>query len=161
LRTLTRCERGSTMNAGQQPRLSTHEIRRLWSAGSRIAAFGVCLLMFAAAHARAEAVVTNQVVSQATQTQTSVPVTFGQVFKAGDVPRGATVTATLNGHAAPLQVNAKATNPDGSLRHAVLTVMVPTLGSQANMPLTLTAEPAPLGGAQGITPSQLLATYYD
>jgi hypothetical protein len=119
------------------------------------------VLLLGTTHAHAQAAVTNYVVSQATQAQNRVPVTFGQVFKAGDVPRGATVAATLNGQPATLQVDAKATNPDGSLRHAVLTVIVPSLGGQANMPLALSAEPAPLSGPPAIKPSQLLATSYD
>ncbi|MEO9089791.1 MAG: hypothetical protein ABI247_05610, partial [Rhodanobacter sp.] len=74
---------------------------------------------------------------------------------------GATITASLNGQSVPLQVDVKATNPDGSLRHAVLTVIVPSLGGAATIPLMLSAEPALPGGNNPIAPSQLLATSYD
>ncbi|MEO6800724.1 MAG: hypothetical protein ABI178_12370, partial [Rhodanobacter sp.] len=68
--------------------------------------------------ARAATIVTNHVISQTRQPQTAFPVTFGQVFKAGTVARGETLSATVNEQAVPLQVDAKATNADGSLRHA-------------------------------------------
>ena len=119
-----------------------------------------CVWLLGATHARAAAAVTDTVVSQTTQAQSNVPITFGQVFKAGDIPRNATVTATLDGQPVNLQVDAKAKYPDGSLRHAVLTVMAPSLGGGAKLPLSLTAEPA-LPAGQSITTSQLLATSYD
>lgn len=122
-----------------------------------------CVLLLGAVQARAETVVTDNVISTVAQAQTQVPVTFGQIFKAGDVPRGATVTATLNGQPVTLQVDSKATNPDGSLRHAVLTAMVPALPAHAKLPLALSTGPAPTtnGVGEPITLSQLLATNYD
>ncbi|HET6586267.1 MAG TPA: hypothetical protein VFG67_00675 [Oleiagrimonas sp.] len=113
--------------------------------------------------AQAATVVTNRVVSQARKGQTHVPVTFGQVFKAGDVPHGATLTATLDGRPVTLQVDAKATYPDGSLKHAVLTVMVPSLADDADLPLKLStrAGPATPQRNQPVTLSQLLTTGYD
>ncbi|MDW2983313.1 hypothetical protein [Rhodanobacter sp. KK11] len=122
-----------------------------------------CVLLLGAGTARAGTVVTNHVISTATQAQTHVPVTFGQIFKAGDIPRGETVTATLNGQPVALQVDGKATHPDGSLRHAVLTAMVPSLSGNANLPLTLSTGPAPTatGLDQPVSLSQVLATSYD
>ena len=121
------------------------------------------MLLLGALHAHAATVVTDTVVNQTTQTQSKVSVTFGQIFKNGDVPRGATVAATLNGQPVTLQVDPKATNPDGSLRHAVLTVMVPSLPGHAKLPLTLSTQPAPTTTAQSdpVSLSQLLATGYD
>ena len=52
----------------------------------------------------------------------TTPVTFGQVFRRGDVPSGHTLIAETDGQALPTQVDAKATWSDGSLRHAVITV---------------------------------------
>ncbi|TAN06044.1 MAG: hypothetical protein EPN36_05195, partial [Rhodanobacteraceae bacterium] len=119
--------------------------------------------MLGMAQARAGTVVTDQVVSQTAQTQTSIPVTFGQVFKDGDVPSGSTVLATLNGQSVPLQVDAKATNPDGSLRHAVLTAMVPSLPGSGTLPLALSSGSPAASMAQGapVSLSQVLATGYD
>src|SRR4051812_43972270 len=47
------------------------------------------------------------------------PISFGQVFVAGKVPRGSGLTARINGSAAPAQMDAKAFNADGSARMAV------------------------------------------
>jgi len=116
-------------------------------------------LLLGTAQAVAGTVVTDSVFSRSTQGQQDVAVTFGQVFKDGDVPRGATLAATLNGQPVTLQVNPKATNPDGSLRHAVLTAMVPSLPAGAKLPLTLYTGAALTGPTIGL--SQLLATGYD
>lgn len=108
----------------------------------------------------ASPVVTQRVQSETLHAQATVPVTFGQVFKAGDVPRGETLTATLGGKPVALQVDVKATNPDGSLRHAVLTTMVPNLAGHADLPLALSAAPATPQGA-AISLDEVLATHYD
>ena len=149
------------MNKERQLRPSIHGDRRLRTIGKWMSTYAGCVLLLSAPCAYATAVVTDNVVSQAKQAQTNVPVTFGQVFKAGDVPDGATLTASINGHPAALQMDAKATNPDGSLRHAVLTVMVPSLPGSATLPLTLATSPSPKGQASPISLSQLLATNYD
>jgi hypothetical protein len=99
------------MGAGWQRQASVRKNRLLRTIGICGAA---CALVLAALNAQAAMVVTDTVVSQTSQTQNNIPVTFGQVFKAGDVPHGATLTATLNGQPVTLQVDAKATNRDGS-----------------------------------------------
>jgi len=110
--------------------------------------------------AHAASIVTDTLVNQSARAQSNVAVTFGQVFKDGDVANGATLTATLGGRTVALQVDPKATNPDGSLRHAVLTAMAPSLAARAKLPLTLSTGPAPPAGPP-IALSQLLATNYD
>jgi hypothetical protein len=68
----------------------------------------------------------------------------------------------LNGNAVPLQVDAKATNPDGSLRHAVVTALVPALTGGAKLPLTLsTSHSAEISKQPAVTLAHLLATPYD
>ncbi len=151
----------TTMSTDQQSCPAIHGDRHLRTIGKLLGASAGCFLLLGAAHAQAATVVTDSVVSQATQAQYNVPVTFGQVFKAGDVPGGATLTASLNGQAVPLQVDAKATNPDGSVRHAVLTVMVPSLPGGATLPLTLATGSSPQGQGTPISLSQLLAANYD
>ena len=123
-------------------------------------ACGAGALLMGVIPAFAGTVVTDSVVNLSTAAQTNVPVTFGQVFKDGDVPSGATLTATFNGQPVTLQVDPKATNPDGSLRHAVLTAMVPSLAAAAKLPLTLAIGPN-LPAGTPVTLSQLLATRYD
>ncbi|WP_240046329.1 hypothetical protein [Rhodanobacter glycinis] len=121
------------------------------------------VLLLGALHVRAATVVTDTVVSQVSQAQGNVSVTFGQIFKSGDVPQGTTLAATVNGQPVGLQVDPKATNPDGSLRHAVLTAMVPSLPGNAKWPLTLSAQPAPTVAEKvdHVSLSRLLATSYD
>ncbi|MGH8279408.1 MAG: hypothetical protein ACRETQ_07585, partial [Gammaproteobacteria bacterium] len=115
-------------------------------------------LLACAAHAGT--IVTDTVISQTSAAQTSVPVTFGQVFKDGDVPQGDTLSATLAGQPVSLQVDVKATNPDGSLRHAVLTALIPSIAADATEPLAIsTASPSASGAA--VTLAQLLATQSD
>lgn len=109
---------------------------------------------------QAGTVVTNYLISQSSQTQTNIPVTFGQIFKDGDVPQGATVSATLNGQPLNLQVNVKATNPDGSLRHAVLTALIPSIAGNAAEPLVISSA-SPSTQASPVTLAELLATSYD
>lgn len=54
------------------------------------------------------------------------PVTFGQPFRAGDVPgRGTLVGRDDRGGAVALQLDGRATHPDGSLRFAVISALVP------------------------------------
>ncbi|CAM5365255.1 hypothetical protein RLIN73S_07105 [Rhodanobacter lindaniclasticus] len=122
-----------------------------------------CLWLLSSPQAYAKALVIDNVISQTRQAQSNAVVTFGQVFKLGDVPRGATVTATINGQPIALQVDGKATHPDGSLRHAVLTAMVPTLPGNATLPLALSLGSAPSAAGQGepVSLSQLLATGYN
>jgi len=104
--------------------------------------------------------VTNNLINEGSQAQTNVPITFGQIFKAGDVPAGETLSATLGGQPIQVQVDAKATNPDGSLRHAVLTALVPSISGSTTEPLALSsASPTSAGGA--VTLAQLLATSFD
>ena len=66
------------------------------------------------------------------------PATFGQVFKPGDVPRGRSVTGRLaSGKILPLQVDGKAMHPDGSLRHAVISMIGPALAAGKSLSIDL------------------------
>ena len=90
----------------------------------------------------------------------NVPVTFAQVFKVGDVPAGATLVGRIGTQGVNLQVDTKATNGDGSLRHAVITALLPKLEANANLKLELvssasTASPTP------VALSDLLARGFD
>lgn len=52
-------------------------------------------------------------------------VTFGQVFIPGQLPRGASIHARSRGRGLPVQLDVKATNPDGSARMGVVTLVAP------------------------------------
>jgi hypothetical protein len=67
-----------------------------------------------------------------------VPLTFGQVFAPGDLKRSATLTGRLpDGRMLPLQVDVKATHPDGSVRHAVISALLPASAKAQTLPLAL------------------------
>ncbi len=70
-----------------------------------------------------------------------VPVTFGQVFKLGDIPRGYSVSAVgASRDVLPTQVDVKARHTDGSLRHAVISIVVPRWDGSAAVDLIKSAE---------------------
>lgn len=78
----------------------------------------------------------NSVGRFALHADTSLPartVSFGQVFLPGTVRRGDSLQIMLDGNPAPTQVDPKAFNADGSIRHAVLTVELPKLRSGQDM----------------------------
>lgn len=88
--------------------------------------------------------------------QANLPVTFGQVFAAGDLmPADSLVGKLDNGTSIPLQIDVKATHPDGSVRHAVVSGIVPNLGAGESRTLSLMKSNAPR--AAGLGPQVLLA----
>lgn len=83
---------------------------------------------------RRKPVVALTVVSRADADQTNVPVTFGQPFKIADVPSSSGLQAiAADGTRLPTQVAWKATHPDGSLRHGIITLMLPKLAEDASV----------------------------
>ena len=117
-------------------------------------------LLGSAFAANAADVTTVTVVSQSSSSQSNVPVSFGHAFKVGDVPANAVIGARIGSTTVPVQVDKKATHNDGTLRHAVLSMVMPSLGANASQVVTLTDNgSAPSGSA--ITPAQLLATSFD
>ncbi|WP_329743215.1 hypothetical protein [Dyella sp. A6] len=125
-----------------------------------LAGIGLTALL-ASFQASAGIVVTDHLISLSGRGQSHVPATFGQVFKNGDVPRGTALAARFDGRLVPLQVDIKATNPDGSLRHAVLTAMLPSLPGDAKGALTLATGPGSAATGASPTLAQLLDTTYD
>jgi len=89
------------------------------------------------------------------------PVTFGQVFAAGDLPDPACLVATIDGgENIPLQIDSKARHPDGSVRHAVITVLIPAIQGKHTAVLALrrgTGAATPgRGEGDGLSPAALL-----
>ena len=88
--------------------------------------------------------------SSAREDQSEVPLTFGQVFAPGDLPRGAGLAGKLaDGSLLPLQLDVKASHPDGSVRHAVISLVLPRLGAGKDLGLALvrSTKKAPAGPA--------------
>lgn len=69
--------------------------------------------------------------------QVNVPFTFGQVFRVGALKPGAGLTAEVDGGTLPLQVDYKATHGDGSVRHAIVSGILPKLAAGATVALQL------------------------
>ncbi|MFC5550893.1 hypothetical protein [Massilia aerilata] len=73
--------------------------------------------------------------------KTPIPLSFGQVFAPGDLKRGEALLGRLaDGHTVPLQVDVKATHPDGSVRHAVISAVLPNAGKSGSQALALVKE---------------------
>jgi hypothetical protein len=136
----------------------THLVRaRRFAPG---ASFAVLLMLAGVAQVRAADITTITLQNTSGTAQSNAPVTFGHVFKPGDVANGIGITArTSGGTTIPVQVNAKARNGDGSLRHAVLTLNVPSLGANGADVVTLATGTSDSGTAVAL--SSLLATSYD
>ncbi len=115
---------------------------------SSFAAIGV--LVFLQIPAEAEASNIASVVITNEGAAGNVIATFGHVFKAGDIPSGSYVGVTKpdGSSVAGFQVDVKATHPDGSVRHALVTVDMGNMGGGAAATIVITSTTiAPAGGA--------------
>lgn len=134
---------------------------------SCVVALAVGLLLVAAdsqtnASPSSGVVVRIRLQSTAATPQSEIPVTFGQVFAVGDVPAGQRLSAVVaeTGQRLMIQVDGKARHPDGSLRHAVVSAVLPDL--QPGEVRTLELERgAATPAAPPLTVAGLLATGYD
>ncbi len=115
----------------------------------RRAPFAILLLLAGsvpASHAANESAPdANEVGHFALHADTSLPartVSFGQIFLPGTVRPGEPLQVVLDGHPAPIQVDPKAFNPDGSVRHAILTVELPKLRSGQDLNATILRNPS-------------------
>lgn len=61
-------------------------------------------------------------------TLTNIPITYGQVFLQGDVPASHSLQGKINNVPVLVQVDAKSTHNDKSLRHAVISLVIPSIG---------------------------------
>lgn len=82
--------------------------------------------------------------------QASVPITFGQPFKAGDLPAGASLEARdANGAFVPLQMDEVSSHSDGSVRFAVLSAQLPNLLPSEKRTISLFKKTTSLPAAPG------------
>ena len=88
--------------------------------------------------------------------QSQVPVTFGQVFAKGAVQPNVEIIGLLaDGTNVPLQIDSKATHGDGSLRHAIISAVLPKLKSGQSVVITM-KNSATTRTAQTLAPASLL-----
>jgi hypothetical protein len=70
--------------------------------------------------------------------QTSTPFTFGQVFAVGALSPTDVITGRLgDGTIVPLQLDVKATHADGSVRHAIVSGILPTVAANTTLTMSL------------------------
>jgi hypothetical protein len=90
-------------------------------------------------------------------TQTNVPVTFGQVFARGAVLTTNSLIGKLaDGTSIPLQMDIKATHPDGSVRHAVISAVLPSMAANESRTINI-AKKAAVAQVAAATPSSLIS----
>jgi hypothetical protein len=71
--------------------------------------------------------------------QTNIPITAGQVFAPGSLlPSDLLVAKISDGSVLPLQMDVKAKHGDGSVRHAILSMLLPKLAAGQALTLALT-----------------------
>ena len=102
--------------------------------------------------------------SSAREDQANLPLTFGQVFAPGDLPRGAGLAARLaDGSLLPLQLDVKASHPDGSVRHAVISLVLPRLraGKDVGLALVKAQKKAQDAGKPGSAPDTVVSVVID
>jgi hypothetical protein len=90
--------------------------------------------------------------------QTGVPVTFGHGFAVGAVASADAVVGKLpDGTMVPLQIDVKARHADGSIRHAVISAVLPSLAAAQTQTMAL-VKTAPYAPATAADPSSLLSS---
>ncbi|MEK7538862.1 MAG: hypothetical protein AAB552_03410 [Patescibacteria group bacterium] len=138
---------------------STYTLTCIGSGGT--VAQSVVVTVTSSTPAPSGSITTVQLQNTTATAQTNAPITFGHVFKQGDVPAGSTVIAKdASNNPVTLQVDKKATHADGSLRHAILTAKLPSLAGSGTQTITLSAQ----AGGTAPTPvslTNLLATTFD
>lgn len=102
------------------------------------------------------AVITDVRIQNTGTAQTNVPFTFGQVFAAGQLASTEGLVAKLaDGSLVRLQLDVKATHADGSVRHAIVSGILPSLAAGATQKLDLAKST--VSDAGSATPQSLLA----
>ncbi|HEY0587534.1 MAG TPA: hypothetical protein VGD52_15460, partial [Pseudoduganella sp.] len=90
--------------------------------------------------------------------QTGVPVTFGHAFAVGAVAASDAVVGNLpDGTMVPLQVDVKARHADGSIRHAVISAVLPSLAAAETQTMAL-VKTTPYAPNTASDPAALLAS---
>lgn len=105
----------------------------------------------------AAAITTVTLENVAVAAQSNLPFTFGQVFAAGHLAKGESLSGRLDtGETLQLQVDAKAFHPDGSVRHAVISGIVPNIAAKQARQMSLIPTSATKNTS--VTTAQLLAS---
>lgn len=91
---------------------------------------------------------------------TNYPLQFGRPFLQGAIPAGQVPQVLINGSPAPsTQIDIKCTYPDGSVKHAILATVIPSI--PPNGSVTLSFAPISAIAPVPLTTAQMLDTAYD
>lgn len=99
--------------------------------------------------------------AQAGQPAGAAPVTFGMVFKAGDVPKGKAIGVRSGGTPVAAQVDVKRHYDDGSVRFAVVSLIAPALDPAGTGLEFASVEATPDEAKSAEAAKKLLATDFD
>ncbi len=69
-------------------------------------------------------------------------VTFEEAFSTGQVPTGRQLVATINGQQVAVQMDVQTTNPDGSVKTALITLQQPVLAASSSTGVMLSLAPS-------------------
>ncbi len=103
-------------------------------------------------------VTTMSIVEKAGVTTSNYPITLSMVFCKGDVTGNVTVRA--GGLILPTQTDVKVLWPDGSIRHALVSFVIPELQADESLPIDILAG-GPNYNAGSVTKDQLLASDFE
>ena len=111
---------------------------------------GIC--MSADAQAQGQSAVASFEINADT-TMPARTASFGQVFLPGAVLRSDHLQAMLDAHAVPTQIDPKAFNQDGSIRHAIVTIELPKLrsGQSLNAAIVKQSDTGPAAAPPAMT----------
>ena len=115
----------------------------------------ISLLMFASGLAEAGGVTNVVVYEKAGITTSNYPLTFGHVFKKGDVPNS--VMVTLDGQVLNSQFDIKRHWDDGSVKYGVISVIIPEVPANGTVNLVLETNDVP-NNSGAMTKDAILAT---
>ncbi len=87
--------------------------------------------------------------------------TFGQAFKPGAVMPGDSLVARIAGVDYAVQMDVKATNSDGSVRHAILTLNAPEIAAGGSIAVMLAKGSAAMPSPAAPSAAALLASGYN
>ncbi len=91
-------------------------------------------------------------------TQNNVPVTFGQVFMIGALPAtdAAVELRAPDSSIVPCQIDVKALHQDGSVRHAIISAILPSMAASESKTYSIRRRASPIAGTAPV-PSEFSA----
>lgn len=154
---LTACGGGGGMSAGSGASANQAGSHEVAGVTSQLAVTTAVTSTSSGLSCTDKSIVTNlKVENTASTEQGNVPLTFGQVFAAGTVLPSDTLLGRLDdGATIPLQFDVKATHADGSIRHVIISAVVPKLSPGQTRTIQLVKSSLGEAAKSAVTPSSL------